>query len=118
MSNSITHLNHAPLFEWYVGWCGSNNRDQTCICLKEIRQYIQTMITILNPIANIIRKERQRNLYDHLMSTRIFTLIMNKTFIRTPRTMKKMLQPQFKFANFLILITCSYPTRSGASWEK
>ena len=45
------------------------------MCLKEIGLYAQNMIIILSSIANIIG-----GLYDHLMSTRIFTFLMNKIF--------------------------------------
>jgi hypothetical protein len=41
------------------------------------------MITILGSIINNIGGD----LYDHLMNTRIFTLIMNKKFIQAPKFM-------------------------------
>jgi hypothetical protein len=45
--------------------------------LKEIGLQAQNMITVLGSIVNIIG----RNLYEHLTSTRIFILLMNKIFI-------------------------------------
>jgi hypothetical protein len=44
------------------------------------------MITNLDSIVNIIGG----NLHDHLLSTRIFTLIMNNIFILPPKIIKKM----------------------------
>ena len=43
------------------------------------------MLAILNSTINMIGK----NLYNHLMSTRIFTLIMTKIVIRTPKIMRQ-----------------------------
>ena len=45
--------------------------------LKKIGVHAQNMITILVSIVNIIEED----LYDHLMSTRISLLIMNKRFV-------------------------------------
>ena len=56
------------------------------ICLKEIGQRAQDTITILGSIINIVTWE---TLYDHLMSTRIFTLILIKIFMWAPKTMRK-----------------------------
>jgi hypothetical protein len=47
------------------------------MCSKEIGLCAQNMTNILNSIVNIIGG----NLYDHLMSTKIFTLIMNEIFM-------------------------------------
>ena len=47
-------------------------------CLEEIQLHAQCMITILGSKVNIIGEGA---LYDHLMSTRIFNLIMNKIFV-------------------------------------
>ena len=51
-----------------------------------------------------------RALYiDHLkMSTRFFTLIMNKIFIRAPKIVKNvtMVSNAFIFTNHLVLISC------------
>ena len=44
--------------------------------LKEIGLHAQNMLTILGSIVNVSGE----TLYDHLMSTRIFTLITNKIF--------------------------------------
>ena len=41
------------------------------------------MITILDSIVNIM------GLFDHLVSTRIFTLILRKNFIRALKIMRK-----------------------------
>ena len=47
------------------------------MCLKEIGFHVQNMLTILGSIINIFGGD----LEDHLMSKRIFTLMMNKMFI-------------------------------------
>ena len=44
---------------------------------KEIGLCAQNMTTVLNSIVNIIGGD----LYDHLMSTKIFTLNMNEIFM-------------------------------------
>ena len=44
------------------------------------------MIIILGSIVNILILE---DLHDHFMSTRIFTLIMNKIFIGAPKIVRK-----------------------------
>ena len=74
---SITYLNWTSFFKWYVVMCGSKNGHKKYMYLKEIGLRAQYMMTILGSIVNIIGRG---NLYDHLMSTRIFTLIMNKKF--------------------------------------
>ena len=60
------------------------------------------MLTILGSIFNINWKD----LYDHLMNTGTFTLIMNKIFIWAPKLMNKSLQASFGFASHLTLIAC------------
>ena len=52
---------------------GSKNEYRKDMCLKETRLCDQNMITILNSLFNIIKED----LYDHLMSMRIFTLTIN-----------------------------------------
>jgi hypothetical protein len=54
---------------------GSKNGYQIDMCSKEVGLCDQNMLTILGP-----SQYDWGNLYDYLMSTRIFTLIMNKIF--------------------------------------
>ena len=67
---------------WGVcGPMGLLKQTQKCTCLKKIELHNQIMITIVDSTINIVRgkgKDNQDNLYDHLMSTRIFTLRINK----------------------------------------
>ena len=56
------------------------------MCLEEIRLHAQCTITIIGSKVNIIGGG---GLYDHLMSMIIFTLIMNKVFVRAPKMMRK-----------------------------
>jgi hypothetical protein len=55
------------------------------MCVEKIRLHAKNMITTrISSKVNIIGGGERcygRNLYDHLMSTRNFTLIKNKTFI-------------------------------------
>ena len=98
--DTVTYLNKTPIFEWYVGVAPRTNFEKTC--LKESELHAQNMIIILGSIVNIMG-----DLYDHLMSMRIFTLMMNKIFIGAPKVMrKKWLQPRLEFANHLALIAC------------
>ena len=65
------------IFAWCVGRCGSKNGHQKCMCSKVIGRPIKKH-------ANYSKFETQHNLgdlCDHLMSTRICTLIVYKMFI-------------------------------------
>ena len=55
--------------------------DRKDIFLNKIGRHAQNMITILGLLVNTIVEEGGGRLLDHLMSTRIFSLIMNKIFI-------------------------------------
>jgi hypothetical protein len=61
-----------------VVWCGSKIGSQKDMFKKEIGLRVQDMLAILGSIVNIRVKV---NLSDHLMSTKIWTLIMKKIFI-------------------------------------
>ena len=52
----------------------SKNKHQKNMCSKEIGLRAQNIVTVLSLIVNTTEK----NLYNHLISTRRFTLIMNK----------------------------------------
>ena len=89
--------------------------------LKEIRLHAQIMLHSLGSIVN--RIERGRGLCDHLMSTTIFTSIINHIFIWAPKFIwGKWFWTWFGLANHLALITgwvhVSYPMRSGCSEKK
>lgn len=71
--HSITYLNYTLIFEYMV-WCGSKKWSQKDVCLWEIKLHIHNLMIFMSPIVNIIEKD----LFDHLMNTRIVTLIMNK----------------------------------------
>ena len=53
------------------------NAKKTCV-LKEIGIHIQNMLTILTSTINMIGGG---DVYNHLMSRKIFTLMRNKLFI-------------------------------------
>ena len=65
-------------------WLGvglrTNIKKKKSVTSKEIRLHAQNRLTILDSIVDIFVEGG--SLYDHLMGTRIFTLIMNKIFIR------------------------------------
>ena len=63
------------------GWCGSKNGHQKDMFLNEVGTCAQNMITILSSIVNMIGGRRGGDLYHHVMSMRIFALLMNKIFI-------------------------------------
>lgn len=64
--------------------CGSKNGHQKDIYF--IGLCVQSMLTILDLIVDIIGGD----LVDHLMNSRILTLIMNEMFIRASHIMKQM----------------------------
>ena len=74
MPNSVTDLTRKPLFKFKM-WFDVAPRTDTkeYMCLKQIELHAQNMITI--------SQHNWGDLYDHLMNTSIFTLIMNKMFI-------------------------------------
>ena len=76
MPNWDIDLDQTSTFEWYVIKFSFRNGYQKNMCLNEIRLRAQNMITVRGSIAHII----EGNPYDHLMSMKIFTLIMNKIF--------------------------------------
>ena len=81
MPDSINCLNHTPMFEWCVIRCGSKNGHQLdMLSTKEIGLCAQNMLPILN------NEYSWGNLYTHLMSMRIFIMIMN---IKVPKTIGK-----------------------------
>ena len=55
------------------------------MCLKEILDYAQNMLTILGSIVNITGGD----MYDHFKNFKIVTLIMNKIFICAQKIMRK-----------------------------
>ena len=54
MSDSVIYLNQTPIFEWCVIRCGSKNKYQKDVCLKESELQAQNLITILGSIVNIM----------------------------------------------------------------
>jgi hypothetical protein len=64
-----------PIFEWYVIRCGAKNEHQNTMYLKEIGLDAQNMLTL-----GFIH-DKMQGAYTAVMSTRIFTLTMNKIFI-------------------------------------
>ena len=112
--SSLTYTNWTPILEWYVVRCGSMNGYWKDSCFIEIGLHARNMYTILGSIVNIFGVD----LYDHLMSTRIFTLIINKILIGAPKNMRNGLQPHFGFANYLLLIICFiWHHEKWASWR-
>ena len=80
------------MFDLYVVRCGSKNRHQKDMCSKENGLCAQNMLTILHFIVNIIGVG---DLYDHIKSMRIFTMIMNEIFICTLKIMRQMAMSTF-----------------------
>ena len=85
MLKLVTFLYLTSAFKWYVIRFDYKNGYQIDIRLKEIGVRAENMITTLGSIGSIIGE----HLYDHLMSTRTFNLIMSKTFILALKVMRK-----------------------------
>ena len=58
------------------------------MCSKDIGLRVQNVMKVLGLIVNIIEGDL---LYDHFMSIRIFTLMINEIFIRALNIMRKQL---------------------------
>ena len=113
MPTLVTYLNWTPIFEWYVVQCGSkNNGIRHGFQLKDFSPRKDWIAC--SEYDNHFRFNNQHNWGDHLNRwMRIFTLMMDKMFIRAPKIMMwKWLKPQFGIANHLILIVCCHPWRS------
>ena len=76
--NLVTYVNWTLVFECYVLRCGSKNRyEKGTVCLK----WIGTTCSQYDRHSRLNSQRNWGNLYDDLMSMRIFTLITNKMFI-------------------------------------
>ena len=68
MPNFNTTIRWTPIFEWNVDWCGSKNKHQNNICLKEMGRRAQNTLTILSSMVNMIVRPtlsftKQKNLH-------------------------------------------------------
>ena len=83
--NLVTYLNRTPIIEWYVVRCGSKNGYQKGIIrLKELGLHAQ------NHNHSMLKSQQNwGDLYDHLMSTTLFTLVMNKVIRWALNMMRK-----------------------------
>ena len=73
MPNLVISLNWTPIFESYVVRCGFKNTYPKDMSFQEFGLHAQIMITILSSLVNIIGED----IYDQLLSMRIFDLTMN-----------------------------------------
>ena len=113
MPNSVTYLNWPPKFVWYVVWYVQQQIPK----IHVLRRHW----TACSEYENHPRFNSQYNwgdLYNHSMSTIIFTLMMNKIFLWILKSTRKWLRPQFGFANHVVLIVCVLSQEKWASWEK
>ena len=84
MPSLFTFLNRTPLFKWYMVRCGCKKGYQKDVFKRD-------WVTRSNYVYHS-RFNNQHNcedLYDYLISTKIFTLIMNKICIWAPKFMRK-----------------------------
>lgn len=82
----MPRLKWTPMFEWWMVGHGSRNGHQKSRCWKEIGLRAQSIFTILNAIIIMI----WRDMYDHLITWRIFTLAMyHGCFTPTPKFTRK-----------------------------
>ena len=77
---SNTTLSWIHIFEWYVVRRGSKNQHQKDKCSKEIGLHASKTLIVLGSIFNMIVGGRGGvgAFYDHLMSMKFFSLIINK----------------------------------------
>ena len=76
VSNMVNCFDWTPIFEWYVVRCDSKNGYQ-----KDVIKRYCVMCSKYDKHSRFNNHHNWRDLYDHLMSTRILTLIMNKISI-------------------------------------
>ena len=74
---SVAFLTKTPIFNWYVVWCGSKNGYQ-----KHVLQKDWTMCPRYDNHSKVNSQLYWGDLYDQVMSTRIFILIVNEIFVR------------------------------------
>ena len=82
--NLVSYLNRIFIFEWYVVRCGSKNGHQNDVSKRHC-----TMCSRNDNHSRLNRQHNWRDVYGHLMSTRIFTLIIKKIFKWAPKVMRK-----------------------------
>ena len=87
-----------PLFEWYVVKCDSKNIYQEDMYSKDIGLRAQKH----DNYSRLSNQQIWEHRYDHFVSMRIFTSIMDKKFMRAPKIMRT----QFGVANHVVLIAC------------
>ena len=108
---NMTLLLSKSIFGWYVVRFGSKEWHQHDMCLKRI------IGLRAQNYANHSRLDSQhdrRDLYGDLMSTRIFSLVMNKIFVLAP----KITRQSDTGTTWICESSCTkcvfpYPTRSG-----
>ena len=86
MPSSNTAIIWTPVFETYVVRCGSKNGYQRDTNSKEIGRCAQNMLVILGSMINKYWGDPD----DHLMSMRMFNLLMNKIIMGPPKIMRQM----------------------------
>ena len=113
MPKSNTTKIWTPIIDKYVVRCGSKTGTKKT-CLQKIGLHA----------ANILNHSRLKSqtwfgdLYDHLMSRIIFTLIMDEIFMRAWKIWGISLWPRFEFSNHLSLIECFISYKKWVQIEK
>ena len=82
--NLVTYLNRTSIFEWYVIRYGSKNGHQ-----KDVSKREWTMCSRNDNHSSLNRQHSWRDLYGHLISTRIFTLRVTKIFMWASKIMRE-----------------------------
>jgi hypothetical protein len=72
---------------------------------------------LLNSHHNATRDPGEHDLYDHLMSTKIFTLIVNKIFTRAPNITRNY-NLDLKLLTISYQLRALYPRRNWTGWTK
>ena len=96
---------------WYVVRCGSMNRHQQDICLKEIGLRAQDMRVMLGHT-----RHDSEDLCDHLINMKTFTLMMKKDIHLSFKNHEESCYDlDLDFASHLIVIACSITYKKWAN---
>lgn len=105
----IQLLSYSDNFIWVVyGWFASKNG----LSQRHVIQRDWTACLQCDSHSRLSNQYNWDGLYDHLISTRIFTLTMNKICVWAPRIMREVASSLIRFANHLVLLVSSYFKRS------
>lgn len=83
----VLHQNQTFAIEWYGGMCGYKNKYKN---QKHVSKKGWTTNSNYDNHSTLDSHHNWKNLYDQLISTKYFTLIMNKMFTCAPKIMRNL----------------------------